>query len=301
MSANNIAREIGILDAEGAVDRDRLLDCLVKAFDVGRQSVLNVTEQNGESASAPSTQSTTGLEQMIILHVTSMDENLKHALTCLLEERGFSVAVNESNGLYFITAQAGQAALAPPPEAIAGSSAPAEMEFEIAKEISPESIPVPAPEPEELPVPTPIAPPPEPLEPEMKAPLCGTMRLYNLSLSAVVPFEQDPTSTVSKLYVQNMNVIGDSVSFIFGLDAFRYPVERASEQNASYINTDPQFTDSTIRILVTINDVDNIGRARPILLKLENGDECKVVLGTDLDITKLESFGDEADGKISAQ
>lgn len=36
-----IAEEIGLVDENGQMHRDRILDCLVRAFNAGRRSALN--------------------------------------------------------------------------------------------------------------------------------------------------------------------------------------------------------------------------------------------------------------------
>lgn len=47
---SKIANEIGIIDENGKVDRDRLLECLVSAFEAGRRSVVTTPPDTDDVA-----------------------------------------------------------------------------------------------------------------------------------------------------------------------------------------------------------------------------------------------------------
>lgn len=252
---------------------------------------------------------------MIILHIDNSNDGCVEALTALLKERGYDVTSTDGKIRFLSATLIGvdSPAVDANPEVAPLSPAeipakPGEMEITLATADIPAApssvvqqdtvmgLEVPdCPE-----VPTEPAPQSEP-EPAPSAPQppTGELSIQSLSSVCLVPYTIDASRAASELHVNHLEVLGDYVSFVYCGMSFKYPVEKQDTLGATYLNVNPQFSDTTIRVVASVSD-SNDGNVLPVLLKLVSGEKSGVVFGTDMQAFLLGSPGDVSDGKVPA-
>jgi hypothetical protein len=117
----------------------------------------------------------------------------------------------------------------------------------------------------------------EPVSPPA-APSTGEVILKNLSSVCAVPFSVDDSVPTSQLKVQGLSQIGDLLTFNYCSMSFKMPAEKPVGNPVR--NTNPQYSDKTIRTMVDI--VGKNADLIPVLLQLVDGPESCVVFGADL-------------------
>ncbi len=121
------------------------------------------------------------------------------------------------------------------------------------------------------PVPSPELPP--------LPPVTGEVVLKDLSNVCAVPFCVDHSVECSELVVQGLTVAADCVIFTYCGSTYKLPV--ASPMNSALVyNANPQYTSTSIRVIADV--VGSHGDGFPIIIKLVDGPECKVVFGRDV-------------------
>lgn len=123
----------------------------------------------------------------------------------------------------------------------------------------------------------------------------GELVLKNLSTVCTIPFCVNTSMPHSELKVQKLSPAGSEVSFSYCSMSFKFPVEKAEAQSV-ICNTNPQFTDTSIRAIACID-----GKDIPVLLKLVEGDECCVVFGQDVASALTQSSEKNNHGPVSTQ
>ena len=127
--------------------------------------------------------------------------------------------------------------------------------------------------------------------------LTGLVTVKSLSSVCNVSFCFDPSLPCSELKVKGLTPMGDYVSFEYCSISFKFPVEKP-EAGGIVANTDPQYTDTSIRAVLNPvgTEVDV-----PVLLKLVDGDECGVVFGQDMMAVITAALENGSHDQVSAQ
>jgi hypothetical protein len=140
--------------------------------------------------------------------------------------------------------------------------------------------------------------PPPPVAPISST---GEVVLKNLSSVCAVPFCVDTSVPTSSLKVQGLSKIGDVLTFNYCSMSFKMPAEPPAGNPVR--NTNPQYTDHSIRTMVDI--VGKNADLIPVLLQLVDGPESCVVFGADLaDVVgngSADSLEKNSDGSLPTQ
>ena len=127
--------------------------------------------------------------------------------------------------------------------------------------------------------------------------LTGLVTVKSLSSVCNVSFCFDTSLPCSELKVKGLTSMGDYVSFEYCSISFKFPVEKP-EAGGIVANTDPQYTDTSIRAVLNPvgTEVDV-----PVLLKLVDGDECGVVFGQDMTAAITSALENGSNDQVPAQ
>ena len=206
------------------------------------------------------------------------------AVAAMLDGMGLSTLVTETETMILIDAASGFDAI-PPDIATPIDAGPPALEVEITPDEAALALATAAPEVQ-------VELPPQP-------PVSGQLVLQSLYSGQPIPFTVRPENQASVLNVQNLSSNGDLVSFNFcGLE-FKAPIDRPEYQSI-IANCAPQFTDTSIRVMVTI-----IGQPdpMPVLLQLVASDDFEnlVIFGQDMLDALLTLTTEVSHDKVPAQ
>ena len=226
---------------------------------------------------------------MIVAHIQSNDQAVKDALTKLFRDFNLEPVTVTNNPSYSIMIASDpkwgqQTDVAAPIEVPAFPADTISLPLSVPATIADiPAVEAPVEVAAEPTIELPAIAPPLPvvkIEPE---PQGGSVVLKNLSTAADIPYKCDPGVACSELYVQNLKNEDGMVTFGFCSMTYRFPVAREYE-SLQCINTNPQYTDTTIRTLAVFGTPGNEEICIPVLLKLIDGSECHVVFGSDVQV-----------------